>query len=186
MDFTGKGKTTEGKGEDRKELKGLRQMGKKSHQISGTNWSMVASAGFVSKSHHIQVQKRVAELLLSLMAKIGVMKLTDTPRAERLAHMAGKLAQDCDKDTRHYGQEMVKMLLNHQKLKRLLEQSVSTRDLEDIMTRIKKKVFGRRTVSFLQGMENQKAEHPSVKKLVKKRNDGSKKPQTTLPSSKQY
>lgn len=32
------------------------------------------------------------------------------------------------------------MLLNDQKFKRLLEQSVSTHDLEDIMTRIKKKV----------------------------------------------
>ncbi|NXY38748.1 TGRM2 protein, partial [Pomatorhinus ruficollis] len=81
------------------------------------------------KSRHVQVRKCAAELLLSLLEKIRVTKLADTPRAERLAHVAGKLAQDCDKDTRHYGQEMVKMLLNHQKLKRLLEQSVSTCDL---------------------------------------------------------
>ncbi|XP_064258035.1 TOG array regulator of axonemal microtubules protein 2-like [Passer domesticus] len=74
---------------------------------------------------------------------------------------------------RHYGQEMVKMLLNHQKFKMLLERSLSTSDLEDILTRMKKK-----------GMENQKAERPSVKELVKKRNDGSKKPQATLSSSK--
>ncbi|RMC00737.1 hypothetical protein DUI87_22420 [Hirundo rustica rustica] len=39
--------------------------------------------------------------------------------------------------TRHYAQEMMKMMLNHEKLKRLLEQSVSTWDLEDIITRIK-------------------------------------------------
>lgn len=32
------------------------------------------------------------------------------------------------------------MMLNHQKFNRLLEQSLSTRDLEDILTRIKKKV----------------------------------------------
>ncbi|XP_064257944.1 TOG array regulator of axonemal microtubules protein 2-like [Passer domesticus] len=68
---------------------------------------------------------------------------------------------------------MVKMLLNHQKFKMLLERSLSTSDLEDILTRMKKK-----------GMENQKAERPSVKELVKKRNDGSKKPQATLSSSK--
>ncbi|XP_064256992.1 TOG array regulator of axonemal microtubules protein 2-like [Passer domesticus] len=74
---------------------------------------------------------------------------------------------------RHYGQEMVKMLLNHQKFKMLLERSLSTSDLEDILTRMKKK-----------GMENQKAERPSVKELVKKRIDGSKKPQATLSSSK--
>ncbi|XP_048154356.1 uncharacterized protein LOC125323878 isoform X1 [Corvus hawaiiensis] len=34
------------------------------------------------------------------------------------------------------------------------------------------------------GMETQKDEHPSVEKPVKKRSDGSKKPQATLPSSK--
>ncbi|RMC08009.1 hypothetical protein DUI87_15481 [Hirundo rustica rustica] len=124
------------------------------------------------KSRQAQVRKCAAKLLLSLMEKIGVTELADTPRAERLAHVAGKLAQDCDKDTRHYGQEMVKMFLSHQKLKWLFEQSVSTRDLEDIMTRIRKK-----------GMENQEGEKPSVKKL-EKRNDDSKKPQATLPLSK--
>ncbi|XP_039944460.1 TOG array regulator of axonemal microtubules protein 2-like [Hirundo rustica] len=124
------------------------------------------------QSRHVQVRKCAAELLLSLMEKIGVTELASTPMAERLVHRAGKLAQDCDKDTRHYAQEMVKMLLNHEKLKRLLEQSVSTRDLEDIMTRIKKK-----------GTENQKGEQPSVKK-PEKRNDGSKKPQAALSSSK--
>ncbi|XP_058276075.1 TOG array regulator of axonemal microtubules protein 2-like [Hirundo rustica] len=126
------------------------------------------------KSRQAQVRKCAAKLLLSLMEKIGVTELADTPRAERLAHVAGKLAQDCDKDTRHYGQEMVKMFLSHQKLKWLFEQSVSTRDLEDIMTRIRKK-----------GMENQEGEKPSVKKL-EKRNDDSKKPQATLPLSKRY
>ncbi|XP_053830395.1 TOG array regulator of axonemal microtubules protein 2 [Vidua macroura] len=125
------------------------------------------------KSRYVQERKCAAELLLSLMEKMGVTKLASTPRAEMLAHVAGTLAQDCHQDTRHYGQEMVKMLLNNQKFKKLLEQSLSTHDLADILTRIKKK-----------GMENQKGEHPSVKNLVKKRNDGSKNPQDTLPSSK--
>ncbi|XP_023801601.1 TOG array regulator of axonemal microtubules protein 2-like [Cyanistes caeruleus] len=107
------------------------------------------------------------------MGKIGVTKLADTPRAETLAQVAGKLAQDCHKDTRHCGQEMVKMMLSHPKFKRLLEKSVSTRDLEDILTRIKKKE-----------MESQKGEGPSVKMPVKKSSDSSKKPQATLPSSK--
>ncbi|RLW07055.1 hypothetical protein DV515_00003949 [Chloebia gouldiae] len=125
------------------------------------------------KSRCAQVRKCAAELLLSLMERTGVTKLADTPRVEMLAHVAGKLAQDCHQDTRHYGQEMVKMLLSHQKLKMLLERSLSTRDLEDILTRIKKK-----------GMENQKSECPPVKEPVEKRNDGPKKPQATLPSSK--
>nr|XP_054484758.1 TOG array regulator of axonemal microtubules protein 2 [Agelaius phoeniceus] len=125
------------------------------------------------KSRYVQVRKCAAELLLSLMEKMGVTKLAGTPRAERLAHVAGTLAQDCHKDTRHYGQEMVKMLLNDQKFKKLLEQSLSPHDLEDILTRIKKK-----------GMGNQKAECPSVKEPVQKRNDSPKKPQATLPSIK--
>ncbi|XP_064249425.1 TOG array regulator of axonemal microtubules protein 2-like [Passer domesticus] len=135
--------------------------------------AMTALMDMGVKSRHAQVRKCGAELLLSLMERIGVTKLAGTARAERLAHVAGKLAQDCYQDTRYFGQEMVKMLLNHQKFKMLLEQSLSTHDLEDILTRIKKK-----------GMENQKAERPSVKELVKKRNDGSKKPQATLSSSK--
>ncbi|XP_072789629.1 TOG array regulator of axonemal microtubules protein 2-like [Taeniopygia guttata] len=124
------------------------------------------------KSRYAQVRKCAAELLLSLVQRIGVTKLAGTARAETLAHVAGTLAQDRHQDTRHYGQEMVKMLLNNPKLKKLLEQSLSTHDLEVILTRIKKK-----------GMENQKAERPSVKNLAKKGSDGSKKPQATLPSS---
>ncbi|NXI12467.1 TGRM2 protein, partial [Irena cyanogastra] len=81
------------------------------------------------RSRHGQVRECAAKLLLSLMENIGVTKLAGTPRAERLAHVAGKLAQDCHKNTRHYGQEMVKMLLSHQKFKMLLERSLSTRDL---------------------------------------------------------
>ncbi|XP_059717077.1 TOG array regulator of axonemal microtubules protein 2-like [Haemorhous mexicanus] len=135
--------------------------------------AMTALMDMGVKSCHAQVRKCAAELLLSLMERIGVTKLAGTPRAERLAHVAGKLAQDCHKDTRHYGQEMVKMLLTDQQLKLLLERSLSTRDLEEILTRMKKK-----------GMENQKAERPSVKEPVKERNNGSKKPQATVPSSK--
>ncbi|XP_066427365.1 TOG array regulator of axonemal microtubules protein 2-like [Molothrus aeneus] len=83
---------------------------------------------------HAPVRQCAAQLLLSLMQRIGVTKLAGTAWAERLAHVAGKLAQDCHKD----------------------------------------------------GMANQKAEGPSVKEPVKERNDGSKKPQATLSSSKRY
>ncbi|CAN8202931.1 unnamed protein product [Coccothraustes coccothraustes] len=125
------------------------------------------------KNRYVLARKCAAELLLSLVEKMGVTKLAGTPRAERLAQVAGTLAQDCHKDTRHYGQEMVKMLLNNQKFKKLLEQSLSPHDLEDILTRIKKK-----------GMENQKSECPSVKEPVKERKDGSKEPQAIVPTSK--
>ncbi|NXC91848.1 TGRM2 protein, partial [Cercotrichas coryphoeus] len=81
------------------------------------------------KSRHVQVQKCAAELLLSLLEKIGVTELAGTAGAGRLAHTAGTLALDRHKDTRHYGQEMVKMLLNHQEGKMLLELTVRTHDL---------------------------------------------------------
>ena len=48
----------------------------------------------------MQVWKSAAELLLSLLERIGVTELAGTARAERLAHAAGTLAQDCHKDTR--------------------------------------------------------------------------------------
>ncbi|NWZ90485.1 TGRM2 protein, partial [Nesospiza acunhae] len=91
--------------------------------------AMTALMDMGVNSHHAPVRKCAAELLLSLMERIGVTKLAGTPRAERLAHVAGRLAQDCHKDTRHYGQEMVKVLLNHQQFKKLLEQSLSPCDL---------------------------------------------------------
>ncbi|NWZ00290.1 TGRM2 protein, partial [Loxia curvirostra] len=81
------------------------------------------------RSRYTQARKCAAELLLSLVEKMGVTKLAGTPRTERLAQVAGKLAQDRHQDTRHYGQEMVKMLLNNQKFKKLLEQSLSKHDL---------------------------------------------------------
>ncbi|XP_071311452.1 TOG array regulator of axonemal microtubules protein 2-like [Agelaius tricolor] len=137
--------------------------------------AMTALMDMGVNSRPAPVRQCAAQLLLSLMQTIGVTKLAGTAWAERLAHVAGKLAQDCHKDTRHYGQEMVKMLLTHQQFKMLLEQSLSPRDLEDILTRIKKK-----------GMANQKAEGPSVKEPVKERNGGSKKPQATLSSSKRW
>ncbi|NXV54649.1 TGRM2 protein, partial [Molothrus ater] len=61
-------------------------------------WPRVCS--LLPSSRHAPLRKRAAELLLSLMERIGVTKLAGTARAERLAHMAGKLAQDCHKDTR--------------------------------------------------------------------------------------
>ncbi|XP_064584943.1 TOG array regulator of axonemal microtubules protein 2-like [Zonotrichia leucophrys gambelii] len=104
------------------------------------------------------------------MGRIGVTQLAGTPRAERLPHVAGKFAQDCHKDTRHYGQEMLKMLLNHQQFKMLLEQSLPPFPPPP-------------PPPPPPGMENQKAEGPSVKEPVKERNDGSKEPQATLVKS---
>ncbi|XP_064289324.1 TOG array regulator of axonemal microtubules protein 2-like [Passer domesticus] len=51
------------------------------------------------KSCYVPARKCTAELLLSLMEKMGVTKLAGSPRAERLAQVAGTLAQDSHKDT---------------------------------------------------------------------------------------
>ncbi|XP_056371335.1 LOW QUALITY PROTEIN: TOG array regulator of axonemal microtubules protein 2-like [Oenanthe melanoleuca] len=116
------------------------------------------------KARHVQVRKCAAELLLSLLERIGVTELAGTAGAGSLVHAAGTLAQDRHQDTRHYGQDMVKMLLNHPEGKMLLERSVPTRHLEDILKRMKKRT-------------------PICQEPVKKRSDGSKQPQATLPSS---
>ncbi|NWU14707.1 TGRM2 protein, partial [Cephalopterus ornatus] len=79
---------------------------------------------------HVLVRKCAAKHLLAVMEKIGAKKLAATPtRAERLVHLAVKLAQDCHKDTRYYGWKMLHVLMSHQEFNRLLEQAVSTRDL---------------------------------------------------------
>ncbi|XP_057898234.1 TOG array regulator of axonemal microtubules protein 2-like [Melospiza georgiana] len=80
--------------------------------------AMTALMDMEVNSRPAPVRKCAAQLLLSLMERIGVTKLAGTPRADSTVQC--------------------------------------------------------------QGMENQKAEGPSVKELVKERNDGSKKPQATL------
>ncbi|NXY14089.1 TGRM2 protein, partial [Atrichornis clamosus] len=91
--------------------------------------AMTALMDRVVQHCHVLARKCAAEHLLSLMEKMGTKKLAETPRAERLVPVAVRVAQDSHKDTRHYGQEMVKMLMTHRTFKRLLEQSVSERDL---------------------------------------------------------
>ena len=61
-------------------------------------WPRVCSP--LARSQHVKVRKCAAELLLSLMQRIGVTELPGTARAERLANAAGMLAQDRHKDTR--------------------------------------------------------------------------------------
>ncbi|NXM70590.1 TGRM2 protein, partial [Serilophus lunatus] len=76
------------------------------------------------------VRKCAAEHLLTVMEKIGVKKLAGTPaRAKKLVQVVVKLAQDCQKDTRHYGWKMLQMLRSHEKLNKFLEQSVSKNEL---------------------------------------------------------
>ncbi|XP_032537106.1 TOG array regulator of axonemal microtubules protein 2 [Chiroxiphia lanceolata] len=120
---------------------------------------------------HVLVRKCAAKHLLTVMEKIGAKKLAATPvRAERLVRLAVKLAQDCHKDTRYYGWKMLHMLMSHQKFNRLLEQSVSTRDLKDILARIKNK-----------GIEDHEGEPPPVENPRKRRNNGLM-PQARMPS----
>ncbi|NWI56450.1 TGRM2 protein, partial [Calyptomena viridis] len=79
---------------------------------------------------HVLVRKCAAKHLLMAMEKSGAKKLAGTPAiAEKLAHTVVKLAQDCHKDTRHYGWKMLQMLRSHQKLNKFLEQSISKAEL---------------------------------------------------------
>ncbi|NXG10183.1 TGRM2 protein, partial [Sakesphorus luctuosus] len=79
---------------------------------------------------HVLVRKCAAKHLLTVIEKIGATKLAGIPvRAEKLVRLAVKLAQDCHKDTRYSGWKMLHILMDHQKFKRLLKQSVSAHDL---------------------------------------------------------
>ncbi|XP_032912594.1 TOG array regulator of axonemal microtubules protein 2-like [Catharus ustulatus] len=62
--------------------------------------AMTALLDMGVRSQHVKVRKCAAELLLSLLERIGVTELAGTARAERLANAAGTLAQDRHKDTR--------------------------------------------------------------------------------------
>ncbi|XP_056342968.1 TOG array regulator of axonemal microtubules protein 2-like [Oenanthe melanoleuca] len=97
------------------------------------------------KSRHVQVRKCAAELLLSLLEKIGVTELAVKQLSENGASEDNRAFA---KDT---GSSNAKNI------------SKNAKDVQEI--------------------EEQKGERPSVKSPVKKRSDGSKKPQATLSSS---
>ncbi|XP_009951982.1 PREDICTED: protein FAM179A [Leptosomus discolor] len=125
------------------------------------------------KHRNVLVRKCAAEHLLTVMEQIGAEKLLSgtSYSTELLVSTLVKLAQDCHQDTRCYGRKMLNILMSHQKFNSYLKWSVPSRDLQDVMARIKQK-----------GTEDHKYELPPVKDPRRPRNSGLVMPQDNLPS----
>ncbi|XP_063184566.1 TOG array regulator of axonemal microtubules protein 2 [Chroicocephalus ridibundus] len=90
---------------------------------------------------NVLVRKCAAKHLLTVMERIGAEKLlSGTPSSiELLVRTLVKLAQDCHQDTRCCGRKMLSILMSHKNFHKHLKQFVPSRDLEDVMAKIKQK-----------------------------------------------
>ncbi|NXE75857.1 TGRM2 protein, partial [Cochlearius cochlearius] len=122
---------------------------------------------------NVLVRKCAAEHLLTVMEQIGAEKLLSGTRdsTDLLVRTLVKIAQDSQQDTRRYGRKMLSILMDHRKFDKYLKQSVPSRDLEDVMAKIKQK-----------GIGDRKCEPPSSKQPKKSRNRSLTMPQDNLPS----
>ncbi|XP_052662117.1 TOG array regulator of axonemal microtubules protein 2 isoform X5 [Harpia harpyja] len=135
--------------------------------------AMTAFMAIGVQHRNVVVRKCAAKHLLTAMERIGAEKLLSGTRAstEILVRTLVKLSQDCHPDTRCYGRKMLNILMSHRKFDRYLKQSVSSRDLEDVMATLKQK-----------GIEDRKCECPPVKGTRKSRNRSLKMSEDNLPS----
>ncbi|CAM9152468.1 unnamed protein product, partial [Bubo scandiacus] len=122
---------------------------------------------------NVLVRRCAAKHVLTAMEQIGAEKLLSgtRDRTELLVRTVVRLAQDCHPDTRSYGRKMLTILMSHKNFDRYLKQSVPSRDLEDVMARLKQK-----------GREDHKCELPSVKAPRKSRKSSLMTAQHNLPS----
>ncbi|NXI95775.1 TGRM2 protein, partial [Psophia crepitans] len=121
---------------------------------------------------HVLVRKSAAEHLLTTVEQIGAEKLLASTRfnTEVLVRTLVKLAQDCHQDTRNYGQKMLNILMSHQTFAKYLKQFPS-RDLEDVMAKIKQK-----------GIEDYKCEPSATKNHEKSKKSNLTMAQDNLSS----
>ncbi|NXT57545.1 TGRM2 protein, partial [Pluvianellus socialis] len=79
----------------------------------------------------VPVRRCASEHLMTTGKQMGAKKLLSAApdSTELLVRTLVKLAQDCHQDTRCYGQQMLTVLMSHQKFDRYLKQSVPSRDL---------------------------------------------------------
>ncbi|XP_030303398.1 TOG array regulator of axonemal microtubules protein 2-like [Calypte anna] len=123
---------------------------------------------------HVLVRKCAAKHLLTLVECMGAEKLLSgtCQSTEGLLGTLVKLAQDCHQDTRCYGWKMLNILMSHQKFDWYLKESVPSRDLEEIISTLKKK-----------GSEDLKCQPPSAKDPRKSKKSNVKMSQENLPSA---
>ncbi|CAN0326071.1 unnamed protein product [Bubo scandiacus] len=125
------------------------------------------------QQRNVLVRRCAAKHVLTAMEQIGAEKLLSgaRDRTELLVRTVVRLAQDCHPDTRSYGRKMLTILMSHKNFDRYLKQSVPSRDLEDVMARLKQK-----------GREDHKCELPSVKAPRESRKSSLMTAQHNLPS----
>ncbi|XP_068927913.1 TOG array regulator of axonemal microtubules protein 2 [Petaurus breviceps papuanus] len=87
------------------------------------------------------VRKCTAEHLCNVLEQIGAEKLLSGTRdsTDTLIRILVKLAQDSNKDTRHYGRKMINTLMSNARFDAFLKQSLPSHDLCSIMAAIKQK-----------------------------------------------
>ncbi|CAM9860343.1 unnamed protein product, partial [Bubo scandiacus] len=136
--------------------------------------AMTALTANGAQHRNVLVRRCAAKHLLTAMEQIGAEKLLSgaRDRTEVLVCTVVRLAQDCHPDTRSYGRKMLTILMSHKNFDRYLKQSVPSRDLEDVMARLKWK-----------GGEDHKCELPSVKAPRKSRKSSLMTAQHILPSN---
>ncbi|CAM9858963.1 unnamed protein product [Bubo scandiacus] len=136
--------------------------------------AMTALTANGAQHRNVLVRRCAAKHLLTAMEQIGAEKLLSgaRDRTEVLVCTVVRLAQDCHPDTRSYGRKMLTILMSHKNFDRYLKQSVPSRDLEDVMARLKRK-----------GGEDHKCELPSVKAPRKSRKSSLMTAQHILPSN---
>ncbi|XP_074676617.1 LOW QUALITY PROTEIN: TOG array regulator of axonemal microtubules protein 2-like [Strix aluco] len=123
---------------------------------------------------NVLVRRCAAKHLLTAVERIGAEKLLSgaRDRTELLVCTVVRFAQDCHPDTRSYGRKMLTVLMSHKNFDTYLKQSVPSRDLIDVMARLKQK-----------GGEDHKCDLPSVKAPRKSRKSSLMTAQQNLPSN---
>ncbi|CAM9142151.1 unnamed protein product, partial [Bubo scandiacus] len=136
------------------------------------------------QQRNVLVRRCAAKHVLTAMEQIGAEKLLSgaRDRTELLVRTVVRLAQDCHPDTRSYGRKMLTILMSHKNFDRYLKQSVPSRDLEDVMARLKQKVSAWQEKCLLYGREDHKCELPSVKAPRESRKSSLMTAQHNLPS----
>ncbi|XP_074720006.1 TOG array regulator of axonemal microtubules protein 2-like [Strix uralensis] len=109
---------------------------------------------------NVLVRRCAAKHLLTAVEQTGAEKLLSgaRDRTELLVCTVVRFAQDCHPDTRSYGRKMLTVLMSHKNFDTYLKQSIPSRDLIDVMARLKQK-----------GGEDHKCDLPSVKAPRKSR-----------------
>ncbi|XP_061845626.1 TOG array regulator of axonemal microtubules protein 2 [Colius striatus] len=103
--------------------------------------AMSALIAIGAQHPNVLVRKCASEHLLTIVEKMGAKKLLSgtCSNTNLLVYVVGKFAQDCHPDVRCHGRKMLSVLMTHPKFDSFVKRSSLSRDLEEIMARMKRK-----------------------------------------------